>query len=391
MRILELNEKLALEAKKSKAIGRGLSELQQAILGNHAWKDGIEKVMQDLEIWKKSMMIEMQQGKNRWLVEMQSKEHKYQEVNMQERSRQKDQSEEEMQLRLQDLEERGSKDAEQQDRKLAELEVDRSAKERQVVHLSSEEVASPKLQSGFKTTESGGEPNFVPQKPTTKRRGRPPEQPRADSDSEDAQDKPIPKRRGRPPKKAVYQVVLPSPPPIQKPAAPTMLSLKEKLALKKKSFKVVSKPAWTIGNASGPSSARHTPSTMRQSILNQPAIANLTASNGAGSMAAPALSSSETSAITTPADLYSSKTTSVSTTLPSLPPQRMAPTVFRLISPDSESEGDARPPSNSLASNDFSLDDEDIPAVISPKAVRGTMAVRGRGRPRGRPPGVRLR
>ena len=80
-------------------------------------------------------------------------------------------------------------------------------------------------------------------------------------DFENAQDKPTPKRRGRPPKKAVSQVVLQSPSPVEKPVAPKMLSLKEKLALEGKSVKIVSKPAKTIENGSGSSSARNTPLT----------------------------------------------------------------------------------------------------------------------------------
>ena len=218
-------------------------------------------------------------------------------------------------------------------------------------------------------------------------------------DFENAQDKPTPKRRGRPPKKAVSQVVLRSPSPVEKPVAPKMLSLKEKLAPEGKSVKIVSKPAKTIENGSGPSSARNTPSTtprsatIPKSILKQPSIVIPMASEAAISKPAPTLSSSENSPVTNPADLSSSRPTSVSTARPVLPPkpsQHTGPTVVRLMSPDSESEEDARLPSNPSGSDDSSSDDDEIPAVISPKAVRGTMAVRGRGRPRGRPPGVRL-
>ncbi|KAK0102492.1 hypothetical protein ONS95_006108 [Cadophora gregata] len=274
----------------------------------------------------------------------------------------------------------------------------RATKNPQVVHLSSHEESSPKPQSTTKAVDSGDESDFaLPSKPTPKRRGRPPRQARADSDTDSTQDKPTPKRRGRPPKKTVSQVVLRSPSPVEKPTAPKMLSLKEKLALKGKSFKIVSKPVKTTDNASGPSSARSTPSnmhgsaTMPKSILKQPAIVIPISSEAANSKPVPAISSSEHSPIATPADLSSSKTTSISTTLPPIPPQRKGPTVVRLMSPDSESSEDARPPSDSSGSDDSSSDDEEIPAVISPKAVRGTMAVRGRGRPRGRPPGVRLR
>lgn len=280
----------------------------------------------------------------------------------------------------------------------------KAAKKPQVVRLSSDENTSPEPQSKTNVLDSGNESDFaLPPKPTTKRRGRPARQaqPEADSNSEfeNAQDKPIPKRRGRPPKKAVSQVVLRSPSPVEKPAAPKMLSLKEKLALKGKSVKIVSKPAKTIENGSGPSSAISNPSTaprsatIPKSILKQPSIVIPMASEAAISKPAPTLSSSENSPVTTPADLSSSKPTSVSTARPVLrpsPSQRKGPTVVRLMSPDSESEEDARPPSNSSGSDDSSSDDDEIPAVISPKAVRGTMAVRGRGRPRGRPPGVRL-
>ena len=219
-------------------------------------------------------------------------------------------------------------------------------------------------------------------------------------DFENAQDKPTPKRRGRPPKKAVSQVVLQSPSPVEKPVAPKMLSLKEKLALEGKSVKIVSKPAKTIENGSGPSSAISNPSTaprsatIPKSILKQPSIVIPMASEAAISKPAPTLSSSENSPVTTHADLSSSsKPSSVSIARPVLPPkpsQHTGPTVVRLMSPDSESEEDARLPSNSSGSDDSSSDDDEIPAVISPKAVEGTMAVRGRGRPRGRPPGVRL-
>ncbi|KAG4437033.1 hypothetical protein IFR05_007494 [Cadophora sp. M221] len=278
----------------------------------------------------------------------------------------------------------------------------RSAKKPVVVRLSSQESDSPNTPLRTGSAEPGDESDFdLPPKPTVKRRGRPPKQQNAEQVSEDAQQKHTPKRRGRPPKKPVAQMDLRSPSPAYKPAAPKMLSLKEKLALKGKSFKIVSKPQQSTEIPSGPSSARSTPSTMPgsatmpKSILKHPSIVIPVASNGGPSKAAPTLTSSEPSPATTPAGLSSSKTTSVSASLPSAtappPSQRKGPTVVRLISPDSESEEDARPPSDSSNSDDSSSDDEDIPAVLSPKAVRGTMAVRGQGRPRGRPAGVRLR
>ncbi|KAH7351039.1 hypothetical protein BKA65DRAFT_250034 [Rhexocercosporidium sp. MPI-PUGE-AT-0058] len=275
-----------------------------------------------------------------------------------------------------------------------------AAKKPVVVRLSSQEDDSPILQLGSETAELGDESDFdLPPKPTLKRRGRPPKQQNAQLGSDDAQDKPTPKRRGRPPKKAVAQMVLRSPSPASKPAAHKMLSLKEKLALKGKSFKIVSKPQQSTENPSGPSSARSTPSTrprsatMPKSILKQPSIVIPVASNGRPRKAAPEVTNSESSPVTSPADLSSSKTTSVSTSFPVIPappPPRKGPTVVRLVSPDSESEEDARPPSNSSGSDDSSSDDEDIPAILSPKVVRGTMAVRGRSRPLGRPAGVRL-
>ncbi|KAL5321681.1 hypothetical protein ACEPPN_009641 [Leptodophora sp. 'Broadleaf-Isolate-01'] len=283
----------------------------------------------------------------------------------------------------------------------AVVQDNKSTKKPIIVRLSSEKSDSPNPQLRSGNAEPGDESDFdLPPKPTAKRRGRPSKQQNAEQDSKDAQEKPTPKRRGRPPKKAVAQVDLRSPSPAYKPAAPKMLSLKEKLALKGKSFKIVSKPQQSTEIPSGPSSARSTPSTMPgsatipKSILKHPSIVIPVASNGGPIKAAPTLTSSEPSLVTTPADLPSSKTTSVSTSLPSVPPppppQRKGPTVVRLISPDSESEEDARPPSDSSNSDDSSSDDEDIPAVLSPKAVRGTMAVRGWGRPRGGPAGARL-
>ncbi|KAG4427657.1 hypothetical protein IFR05_016860 [Cadophora sp. M221] len=99
-------------------------------------------------------------------------------------------------------------------------------------------------------------------------------------------DWPTPKRRGRPPKKAVALVGLRSPSPAYKPAAPKMLSLKEKLALTGKSFKIVSKPQQSTEVPFGPSSARSTPSTMPgyammpKSILKRPSIVIPVASDG---------------------------------------------------------------------------------------------------------------
>ncbi|KAL2071437.1 hypothetical protein VTL71DRAFT_12672 [Oculimacula yallundae] len=283
------------------------------------------------------------------------------------------------------------------------VRVNKTTKKPQVVRLSSdEEDGSPGVQLESHSAEPGDESDFaLPQKPLVKRKGRPPKQQKPDSDSDsdevEAEDKPTPKRRGRPPKKAVSQMDLRSPsPPAYKPAGPKMLSLKEKLALKGKPFKIVSnKPIESADVPSGPSSARSTPSTlprsatMPKSILKQASIEIPLASYTANKPSH-TLSSSEPSPATTPADLSSSKTTSVSVALPSAPPQRKGPTVVRLVSPDSESEDDARPPLDSSESESSSSDDEDIPAVLEPKVVRGTMAVRGRGRPRGRPSGVRL-
>ncbi|CZS88012.1 related to c-module-binding factor [Rhynchosporium graminicola] len=275
------------------------------------------------------------------------------------------------------------------------VRVNKTTKKPRAVNLSSGEDESPRGQSSSSADPSEKSDFALPQQ-SVKRRGRPPKQQKADSDSDEAEaeSRSTPKPRGRAPKKAVSQMDLRSPSP-NKSARPKMLSLKEKLALKGKSIKIVSNKAIESANAPyGPFSARSTPSTMPRaatmpkSILKQASI-EITLPSYSANKATHTLSSSQPSPVTTPANLPSSKTTSVSVAPPPSP-QRKGPTVVRLVSPDSESEDDARPPVNSSGSGGSSDDDGDIPAVLEPKVIRGTMAVRGRGRPRGRPAGVRL-
>ncbi|KAI9055823.1 hypothetical protein LZ554_000763 [Drepanopeziza brunnea f. sp. 'monogermtubi'] len=282
-----------------------------------------------------------------------------------------------------------------------------ASKEPQSVRLASEDAESlePPLKSQLAPED---ESDFeVAEKPTSKRRGRPARERHDDSQPEVQQEKPMLKRRGRPPKKTLPQTDLRSPSPAT-PAAPKMLSMKERMALKGKTFKIVGgKQKARVEIPSGFSASRNTPATMPKSILKQPSIVIPTSSNAGGYRSQPAQNSTENSPATTPAVILSSKRTYISTSGPSnpvpeqasapSPPVRKGPTVVRLIGPDSESEEDDMNSSVSerSPSEDESSSDAEIPAKILPKATRGTAVVRGRpaanaARRGGRPSGVRL-
>lgn len=202
-------------------------------------------------------------------------------------------------------------------------------------------------------------------------------------------EKPPPKRRGRPPKK----VVAPPPErsksisPIPATAAPMkkLLSLKEKLALKGKAFKIVAAKE-SQPSPAGSSSAK----SMPRSILRKPSIASPSGWNTANKThLAP---ESEPTRTSTPAGPSTSRSTPVSN--PAKPPQKNGPTVVRLLSPDSDSEESFRHQSEQSDAEESSFSDENagIPAVrvTAHKAIRGgRVSLNGRGNRRGRPPKVR--
>ena len=165
------------------------------------------------------------------------------------------------------------------------MRENRAAKKAVVVRLSSQDENSPNPQLESGGAETGGD---LPRKPIIKRRGRPPKQ------QKNAPDKPTPKRRGRPPKKAVAPLGLQSPSPAYKSAVSEKLSLQERLALKGKSFRIVSKAQKSTEAARGSAiSVRITPSTMPgsatmpKSVPEQPSIVIRIAPNRNFSKAAP--------------------------------------------------------------------------------------------------------
>lgn len=207
----------------------------------------------------------------------------------------------------------------------------------------------------------------------------------------------VPKRgRGRPPKKkpAMDELSSPSPPP--PPARvvvelPKMLSLKEKLALKGKSAKIVSKKS-----QASPTTNR--PTTVLKPILKKTSMLSIATPAGRNSVDDDyRTGSSGSSRSITPA---ASKPAPAKSTV-SLPQRIGRPTVVRLVSPsDDEESEEARRETEESSADDSSSDDEDIPAVVvAPKltAIRGGgVNLRGRGilsgmrgRGRGRPPAVR--
>jgi hypothetical protein len=195
-------------------------------------------------------------------------------------------------------------------------------------------------------------------------------------------EKPAPKRRGRPPKKPQaappIELESPSPPPPGSVPVPKLLSLKEKLALKGKSFKIVAKkPPETAASTSDPPSARSTPSTLKP-ILKSPLIASPVAwssVNGKSQRARDNYASSPTE---------SSSSKNVSFASPAAQPAKKGPTVVRLLSPDSDFEDSEAERSGHSASggsvSDDSSDDDILAVRPSPKLLRGGgVSVRGRG------------
>ena len=207
--------------------------------------------------------------------------------------------------------------------------------------------------------------------------------------SHDQPEKPVAKRRGRPPKKPQAAPPLdlesPSPPPTRSAPVPKLLSLKERLALKGKSFKIVAKKGPELAaSTSGPPSARSTPSILRP-ILKSPTIASPVGWSSVNGKSQPAGDVYANS----PAESSNSK--NVSFAPAPAPPAKKGPTVVRLVSPESDFEASGAERSEDDASRgsvpDDSSDDSDasIPAVrVSPKALRrGGVSLRGRGGGRG--------
>ncbi|PBP20127.1 AT hook domain-containing protein, partial [Diplocarpon rosae] len=215
--------------------------------------------------------------------------------------------------------------------------------------------------------------------------------------------KPTPKRRRRPPKQSAFAKELESP-PTASVAAPKMLSLKEKLGLKGKSFKIVGKSKEFPGTPTRPPNVQSTPKTMSTSTLKRPSIVILVSSKSMDKKPYAAQTSSDDPPVITPADMpvdqtasiptfglpqgadiSNPKQTSISTSGPSqsampAPPQRKGPTFVRLVSPDSDCEEDNILPlvHKSLSSEDSSSDDDDIPARLLPKTFRAGTALRDR-------------
>ncbi|PMD45227.1 hypothetical protein L207DRAFT_629731 [Hyaloscypha variabilis F] len=201
---------------------------------------------------------------------------------------------------------------------------------------------------------------------------------------DDQAEKPVAKRRGRPPKRPQalpIQPESPSPPPIRAVPVPKLLSLKEKLALKGKSFKIVAKkgPGPATSN-SGPPSARSTPSILKP-ILKSPSITSPVGWSNFNGKLQPAGDGYASS----PAESSGSK--NVSFAPPPAQQAKKGPTVVRLVSPDSDFEESEEERSEDSApgrlGSDDSSDDSDssIPAVRVSKASRGSggVSLRGRG------------
>ncbi|CAL3972783.1 unnamed protein product [Diplocarpon coronariae] len=188
-------------------------------------------------------------------------------------------------------------------------------------------------------------------KPAPNRRGRPRQQ--IDKSDIDNQEKSALKRGGRPRKQLALATELKSP-----SAAPKMLSLKEKLALKGRSFKIVGKSKASHGTLSRPPNVQSTPATTPKSILKRPSIVISMPSKSMDKKPYLAQASSESSPVMSPADMPISQTASISNfgtphgadtsdhketsiSRPGLsqsavpaPPQRKGLTVVRLVSPD---------------------------------------------------------
>lgn len=199
-------------------------------------------------------------------------------------------------------------------------------------------------------------------------------------------DKPVPVKRGRgrPPKSIPPpQLDSPSPPPPPPPlqsAAPIkqLLSLKEKLALKGKGFKIVAG-----SNGASASKSPAPKSSMKNASAPSPVGWN-SVNNGDVML-------SSVSGTSTPAAASTSKSTPIPTQ--SAPPKLKGPTVVRLVSPDSDSdEPNHYQSARSKESDDCSSSDDDIPAV-SMAARGGGVSLRGRGsgKPRGRPSRIQQR
>jgi hypothetical protein len=212
--------------------------------------------------------------------------------------------------------------------------------------------------------------------------------------------KPTPRRRGRPPKHrpaSPSELESPLPPPTRAGLMPKLLSLREKLALKGKSFKIVAKKASKpTPSTSGPPSAKTTPSVLKPS-LKSPSITSPVEWSSINGKSQPAGSSS----VNSPAESSSSKNVVFAPATTQSANNR--PTVVRLLSPDSDFEDSSAERSEDSASrrllSDHSSDDDDasIPAVrASPKPARGGgISLRGRGgvrggmtARRGRPPAI---
>ncbi|KAK2625790.1 hypothetical protein QTJ16_005102 [Diplocarpon rosae] len=265
---------------------------------------------------------------------------------------------------------------------------------------SSNEVSNLQLNSKGSVSEDESDlENSV--KPTPKRRGRPRQQ--IDNSDIEIKDKPTPKQRGQLPRQLAFAKEPDSPPTVPV-TAPKMLSLKEKLALKGKSCKIVGKSKASPGTPCRPPNIHSTPKTMSTSTLKRPSVVISISSNSVDKKPYAAHTSSEDSPVVKPADMPIDQTASISTYGPPqgtdisnpketsistsghlqsempAPPQRKGPTVVRLVSPDSDCEEDNIFPlvHESLSSEDSSSDDDDIPARLFPKTVRGDTALRDR-------------
>lgn len=202
------------------------------------------------------------------------------------------------------------------------------------------------------------------------------------TNSEHEEETPAPKRRGRPPKKqtpakARSESFSPAPP------AKQMMSLKEKLAMKGKSAKIVAKDNSSPGLSGTPNG------TVPKSILKDPSVA----SPASWSTSNPRpnthfASDSEPSRNVTPNGPSSSRSAPAPVPAPAPSPVRKGPTIVRLLSPSDESDQSSHHQSEESDADDSSSDDEGIPAartVASHSAIRGggvSLRGRGRGRPR---------
>jgi JmjC domain, hydroxylase/Zinc-finger domain of monoamine-oxidase A repressor R1 len=196
-------------------------------------------------------------------------------------------------------------------------------------------------------------------------------------------EKPVAKRRGRPPKnaKAVPPLDLesPSPQPTRSATVPKLLSLKEKLALNGKSFRIVAKMGPELAASTSASLSASTTPSIPRPILMSPSIASpvgWSSGNGKPNPAGDGYARTRAN---------SSHDKNGSFASPAAPPAKRLPTIVRLVSPDSESEGSGEELSKDDVSSESDSNDSPDDSDASIHALRVSGGRRGMTPKRGRP------